>query len=233
MNLADFHQKHKGETCLIVGVGPNLNLTPPQWFDYPSFGVNTIYKYPNWKPTYFVGVDERLKLEDGRAIVETYPDVPKFFPSPDWDDLQGENIYRFQHRQGIDFIVGGQTPAHRDALTKHGITYRRIMDAVFQIAWHIGFTTLLMIGVQHKPNQGKHDDTAHFWGADTKAIQGQPNTWWFDGYKFFSGIKGLRILNISEDTYVPEDVLPRDDWRRWACSWDEMISRTPDRFITA
>jgi len=22
-------------------------------------------------------------------------------------------------------------------------------------------------------------------------------------------------LNISEDTYVPEDVIPRDDWKKW------------------
>ena len=216
VNIAEFHNKHKGETCLITGVGPNLHLTPPQWFDYPSFGVNTIYKYAGWKPTYYVGVDERLRLEDGSAIVETYPDVHKFFPRPDWDELQGDNIHRFAHRTGIDFIVGGQLPSHRDALTKNGITYRRIMDAVFQIAWHMGFTTMLMIGVQHKPNNGKHDDTAHFWGADEKAVQDQPNTWWFDGYRFFSNIKDFRVLNISEDTYVPDDVLPRGRWQDFA-----------------
>jgi hypothetical protein len=75
---------------------------------------------------------------------------------------------------------------------------------------------MLMIGVQHKPNEGRHDDTAHFWGADTKAVQDQPNTWWFDGYLYFSNVRGFRVLNISEDTYVPESVIPRDDWRRWA-----------------
>jgi hypothetical protein len=223
MQLADFHNKHKGQTCLIVGVGPNLHLTPPQWFDYPSFGVNTIYKsallglFDGWKPTYYVGVDERLRLEDGAAICEAYPDVPKFFPRPDWDELQGENIYRFKHEQRADFIVGGQLPSDRHALTQHGITYRRIMDAVFQIAWHMGFTTMLMIGVQHKPTDDlRHDDTAHFWGDDTKAVKNQPNTWWFAGYQFFSNIQGLRVLNISEDTHVPEWILPRDDWRRWA-----------------
>ena len=215
MKLADFHNHHKGQTCLIVGVGPNLRLTPPECFSLPSFGVNTIYRYEGWTPTYYVGVDERLKLEDGAAIVETYSDVPKFFPSPDFDDLPGENIYRFKHRTGIDFFAGGQTPNHKDALTTNGITYRRVMDAVFQIAWHMGFTTMLMIGVQHKPNEGKHDDTAHFWGADDKAVQDQPFDWWFDGYRFFSHISGLRVLNISKDTYVPQDVLPRGNWREW------------------
>ena len=216
MNLAEFHNLHKGKTCLIVGVAPNLKNTPPELFNYPSFGVNTIYHYEGWKPTYFVGVDERLRLEDGAALVDVYKDVPKFFPAPDWDELQGENIYRFQHRTHGEFVNGGINASHKDALTKYGITYRRVMDAVFQIAWHMGFTTMLMIGVQHKPYDENDSDRAHFWGIDKKAVSNQPNTWWFEGYRYFShNMPGVKVLNISEDTYVPEDVLPRDDYRKW------------------
>lgn len=213
LTLADFYQAHAGETCLIVGCGPNLELTPPEWFDYPSFGVNTIYKRAGaWKPTYFVGVDERLRLEDGSAIAEKYADIPKFVPASDWNSLEGMNFFRFQHRPGSELYVGGRQASDRNALTKNGITYRRIMDAVFQIAWHMGFTTMLMIGVQHKPGT----ERLHFWGDDPKAIQGQGNDYWFDGYKYFShGMKGVRVLNISRDTYVPDDVLPRGDWRNW------------------
>lgn len=215
--LEDYYNKHAGETCLIIGVGPNLHLTPPAWFDFPSFGVNTLYKYAGYKPTYFVGVDERLKIEDGAMICETYPDVPKFFPAPDWDDLQGENILRFVHKPGLEFSNGGRSPRHKDALTREGITYRRIMDAVFQIAWHMGFTKMLMIGVQHKPYDAADADRAHFWGVDTKAVSNQPFDWWFDGYKYFvNAMSGVQVLNISEDTYVPENILPRDDWRKYA-----------------
>jgi hypothetical protein len=212
VNLADFHNKHAGQTCLIVGLGPNLHLTPPAWFNYPSFGVNTLYRYEGWNPTYFVGVDERLKLEDGAAIVQRYPDVPKFFPSPDWDDLQGENIYRFRHEHRGDLFVGGQSPADIKALTQWGITYRRIMEAVFQIAYWMGFRTMLMIGVQHKP------DTRQklFWGTD----EGEPEQdfiWEELGYiECRRALSGARILNISEDTYVPEDVLPRGNYRNWS-----------------
>lgn len=216
MKLSDFYNLHAGQTCLIVGVGPNLKDTPPELFDYPSFGVNTIYHYEGWMPTYYVGVDERLRLEDGAAVVEKYQSIPKFFPTPDWDELQGENVYRFVHRDGSAFSIGGKNASHPDALTKHGITYRRIMDAVFQIAWHMGFTTMLMIGIQHKPYDEQDSDRAHFWGIDTKAVPNQPNTWWFEGYKHFTfGMPGVKVLNISHDTYVPEDVLPRDDYRNW------------------
>ena len=212
MELKDFYNHHKGETCLIVGVGPNLKLTPPEWFDYPSLSCNTIIKYQGWKPTYYVGVDERLRVENGAEIVEVYKDVPKFFPSPDWDELEGENIYRFKHRTGADLLAGG-SPNTPDALTSKGITYRRIMDAVIQIAWHMGFETMLMIGVQHKPNNPR----VHFWGDDTGAIVEQPLTHWFSGYQELS--RQVNILNISADTYVPDDVLPRDDFRNWRNVW--------------
>ena len=216
MKIGDFYQKHAGETCLLVGVGENLKLTPPEWFDYPSFGVNTIYRYEGWKPTYFVGVDERLEREDGKAISEKYRDIPKFIPYPDRDTWQGENFYRFYHRTG-NLVVGGQSPCQPNGLIKPGITYYKIMGAVMQIAWYMGFTTMLMIGVQHKPNQGNSEDRAHFWGLDAKAPPNQPMHFWFEEYKTFVGAMGskVKVLNISEDTYVPEDVLPRDDWKKW------------------
>jgi hypothetical protein len=211
VDLSDFYNLHRGETCLIVGLGPNLHLTPPAMFDYPSFGVNTMYRYEGWNPTYFVGVDERLRLEDGAAIVRRYPDVPKFFPSPDWNDLQGENIYRFRHEHRGDLFVGGQSPADIKALTQWGITYRRIMEAVFQIAYWMGFRTMLMIGVQHKLDTRQE----LFWGKD----EGEPERdfiWEELGYiECRRALSGARILNISEDTYVPADVIPRGDWRNW------------------
>lgn len=213
MQLSDFYNLHKGETCLIVGVGANLPLTPPTWFDYPSFGVNTIYKQTqwDWKPTYFVGVDDRLEREDGKAISEIYKDIPKFIPRPDRDSWQGENFYRFYHRPGLMF-VGGMTADHPQALTHRGIAYHKIMEVVFQIAWHMGFTTMLMIGVQHKPDAYRE----HFWGLDKESVE-QDQQIWFDGYRDMRSAMGnkIKVLNISEDTYVPEEYLPRDDYRNW------------------
>lgn len=217
MELRDFHNLHRGQTCLLVGVGPNLKLTPPEWFNYPSFSVNTIFRYPGWKPTYYVGVDDRLFRENGPEINEKLPDVIKFIPRPDRDSYEGENIYRFYHRPG-DIIIGGKLPNQADALTGFGITYYRVMDAVIQIAWHMGFTTMLIIGMQHKPpsEAEPNADREHFWGPDLKAIP-QPLEHWMNGYKTVirSMGKSAQVWNISEDTYVPQDIIERDDWRKW------------------
>lgn len=211
MDITKFHDLHKGETCLLVGVAPNLKLTPPEIFHYPSISVNSIIKYEGWKPTYYVGVDERLRVENGNEICRLYKDIPKFFPSPDWDELQGENIYRFKHRQGGSLYIGGQSATQKESLTKFGITYYRVMGAAMQIAMYMGFSTLLMIGVQHKEGA----PTEHFWGNDAGAVADQPMSHWLEEYGQWARGSGMKVLNISVDTYVPENVLPRDSYKNW------------------
>jgi len=213
MNIEDFHNAHKGETCLIVSVGPNLDLTPPEKFNYPSFSCNSIFKRKGWKPTYYVGVDERLRLEEGQNILDRLRGVDKFVPSPDWDEWGvGElNVWRFKHREG-NMYIGGQMPTDKKALTGNGISYRRILGAVFQIAYFMGFKTMLCIGIQHKPGTERE----HFWGRDDGVVVEQPLIHWFEEYRQWANFGKAKVLNISEDTYVPENVIPRDDWKKWS-----------------
>ena len=212
--INQFWMKHKGETCLIISLGPNLHLTPPTEFNYPSFGINTYYRHVKeyGKPTYFVGVDNRLFREGGKEISEVYSDIPKFIPTPDRDDLDGENFYRFLHRPGGEIFVGGHLPWDKNYLTKSGVNYKRILGAVFQIAYFMGFTTMVLIGLQHKPGE----ESQHSWGFDPKGFGGQPQTIWFEEYHHWANLtESIKVYNISEDTYVPESSIPRDDWKKW------------------
>jgi hypothetical protein len=217
MELSDFYNLHLGQTCLLVGLGPNLELTPPEKFNYPSIALNTMYKYgrkynSKWMPTYFAGVDERLEIEDGAEINRIYKDIPKFIPTPDRDTWKGENFYRFLRRTG-DINAGGKSARHKDALTREGIAYVNVMTAAMQIAWHMGFTTMLIIGMQHKPDE-LHK---HFWGEDDKKTLKQTTEHWLNGYaSLVRSMQDVKVLNISEDTYVDEDIIPRDDWRQYA-----------------
>lgn len=211
MNAGDFWKKHQGETCLIAAVGPNLNLTPPELFDYPSFSCNSIFMKEDWTPNYYVGVDKRLWDENTDKILSRYPEIPVFIPSPDYDYIEAPNLVRFKHVYRAGYVVGGQMPTDQKALTVHGITYQRILGAVFQIAYYMGFTTMLIIGMQHKPNE----ERKHFYGIDNGTIVDQPINHWFDEYRQWSHFGKAEVLNISEDTYVPESVIPRGDWRDW------------------
>lgn len=205
--MQEFRNIHTGGTALLVGNGANLHLTPPAWFDYPAFGMNTIHRYEGWTPTYYTTVDNRVYREFRKEIVSKFADLPKFIPTPNLDMWQGENFYRFTHKPGE--LKDGWNP---DLST--GLTFKNIMHVAMQLAYWMGFTTLLLIGVEHKPEEHK----SHFWGEDVNMPGTPPLSEWLDCYRVLvQGLKlrGVRVLNISEKTYVPETVLPRGDWREW------------------
>lgn len=208
--MRHFYNLHAGEACLLVGNGPNLSMTPPEWFRYPSFGMNTIHRYEGWEPTYYTAVDSRVMNEFGRGIEERYAHIPKFIPRPNLDAWQGRNFYRFYHRPG-DLLKGSPK---RPELMDDGICYGNIMQVAMQIAAWMGFDTLLMIGVQHDQQKAQ----AHFWGWDD-GMHSPPVGQWLGEYEQIVGhfkAHGIRVLNISMDTCVPEEILPRDDWREWS-----------------
>ena len=212
MKIEDFYNKHKGETALMVGNGANLFKTPPEWFNYPSFGLNTIFYYKgDWRPTYYVAVDACMYEGYGEMVKAIYPDIPKFIPS-DLGDWTGENFYYFKHQKGQTIIPG--RPVTRPEALRDGIGFTNSMTAAMQIALYMGFTTLLMIGVEQKPGYGNL--VQHFWGRDPQMPEAQTDEFWNIGYmEVQSSNPSVKVFNISVDTYVPETILPRDDWRNW------------------
>jgi hypothetical protein len=208
--VRNFFDTHAGETCLLVGNGPNLYATRPEWFDFPSFGANTIHMYAgNWKPTYYVAVDEGVFEIFGKEVNEKYAGVPKFVSSPTLDCWQGEDVYHFKKVSG-DIRL----PKREDVLKS--LTYHNVMNAAMLLAWHMGFTTMLIIGMEQKPGIGELKK--HFWGTFDPEPDNQLDTHWNIGYKNIIRAMGDRVtvLNISEGTYVPDSIIPRDDWRKYA-----------------
>jgi hypothetical protein len=212
-SLPSFHNLYAGETCLLVGNGLNLTKTPPELFDYPSFGMNTIHKYKGWQPTYYVAVDSRVMREFGDEITEKFRDIPKFIPTPNLDRWQGENFYRWFHRPGPLWprVQGVSFPS--DVLSETGITYGNVMHVAMQLAYFMGFSTLLIIGMEHGKNP-----RAHFWGEDEGMNGVVPVEDWINAYRVLREGMGVTMLNLSEDTCVPESVIPRDDWQKWICN---------------
>jgi hypothetical protein len=208
MNLEDFHNRHKGQTALLVGNGPNLLKTPPEWFDYPSFGLNTIFYYSGgWKPTYYVAVDASMFEQYGEMVKRAFPDVPKFVP--EGLSVWGDGFVHFKpHRQGVH--VPGVPITNRDAPTK-GIGFTNSMSCAMQIAIYMGFKTLLLIGVEQDKNL-----VSHFWGEDPQMPRSQTDEHWNIGYMDVQRANpSIKVLNISAGSFVPENVLPRGDWKNW------------------
>jgi hypothetical protein len=214
MDITHFYNLHPGQTVLIVGNGPNLELTPPERFNYPTIGMNRIYLREGWKPTYYTAVDSLIMREDGAAIADQYRDVPKFIPSPNLDFWQGENFFRFYHRPGRLWLPE-QGAMWTEKALMNGITYSNVTHVAMQLAYFMGFRQMLIVGMCHQPGKG----AAHFYGNDESCPNWPIIENWFDGYKELRkemGMFGVEVWNLSENTYVPEDVIPRRDWRDYA-----------------
>lgn len=212
MDITHFHNLHAGETVLLVGNGPNLQLTPPERFNMPSIGCNTIHLYEGWKPTYYVTVDSVVMREFGKAITDKYQGIPKFVPMPNLDAWKGDDFYRFYHRPGPLWNGSGKI-WNQDALTQ-GITYANVMHVVMQVAFYMGFKTMLIVGMSHEYAKG----SAHFWGDDILTGCYPFLDGWFAGYKELrEGMAehGVKMWNLSEDTHVPEEIIPRGNWKDW------------------
>lgn len=135
-----------------------------------------------------------------------FADIPKFLPTPNLDKWQGPNIYRFRHRPGPLWDHPKAGPLWpRDFLSDKGITYISVTHVLLQLAYFMGFTKMLCVGLD---NTGGGE---HFYGPDKAR---PPADKWNDGYGVLAkGFLPRKIINLSTRTKVTK--LPRDNWRNY------------------
>jgi hypothetical protein len=64
-NTGVLHNKHAGDTIIVVGSGPSLKDVPLDRFsDIPTIGSNRILQHPTFKPTYLMVADRRPYMEE-------------------------------------------------------------------------------------------------------------------------------------------------------------------------
>lgn len=149
-------------------------------------------------------------MRDASETVNTlYGDVPKFLPTPNLDGWQGENIYRFYHRPGPLWPNPKAGPLWpRSMLDEDGITYSNVAHVMLQLAFYMGFSTMLCVGLDNT-GDGWHFYGEHRSGADPAV--------WDSGYgELYEGFKphGRRVWNLSTRSTVT--TLPQSDWREYA-----------------
>jgi hypothetical protein len=206
--IEKFHDIHSGETCLILGNGPGLGDLP-LWFlqSYPSFGSNLIYKLEGFKPTYYATCDSYVMRNYWDEIKVIFAEVPKFIPTPNLDKWDGENVYRWKHRPGPLWPnpkAGKLWP--RSVLSDEGITYISVTHVLLQLAYFMGFTQILCVGLDNTDNK------QHFYGES--GIGNPPVDKWNEGYGVLAyGFLPREVVNISTRTKVT--TLPKDYWRNY------------------
>jgi len=151
--LRQFHNKHVGERCFIVGNGPSLNRTDLRKLDNDiSIAVNGIFYKTDetgFRPTYYV-VEDRCVMADNRERINAYQADFKFFPSIYSDQIsQRDNTAFFQMNRGLyektspNFeIPRFSTDFSERAYCGQSVTYINL-----QLAYYMGFKEVYLIGL--------------------------------------------------------------------------------------
>ena len=214
MNWQDCYEKHEGETCLIIGNGPSLKSVPREFLlRYPSFGTNRIYLMDGFTPTYYCSVNPLVIQQFIGDIAEI--NAPKFLPAAYcFDDtclpLNSSGIVAFS-QDASSWIYEG-----------HTVTF-----VCMQIAFYMGFKTILLVGVDHKftfdgrPNAQQimdGDDPNHFHPSYFKGYAWNnpdlPRS--EQAYKLARAVyeaNGGRIINLTPST--GENAFEHGDISEW------------------
>jgi hypothetical protein len=145
--LERFRGKHEGERCFIVANGPSLLLTDLRLLEGEiTFGLNRIYlmfQRSTFRPSYYAAVNA-LVLEQFSEDIRGL-DMPKFLnwnrralylpADPATMFLKSKVVIRdsFQGDLTRPLVVGGT------------VTF-----VALQIAYYMGFKTVILVGLDHK-----------------------------------------------------------------------------------
>ncbi len=188
--LAALKDSHKGERCFLVGNGPSLRSTDLTRLkgDF-TIGLNRIFLAAaelGFMPSCLVSVND-LVIEQSAAELQALK-MPKFFS---WRSRRW-----LQMADDIHFIYTSYTgPGFASDVTGRVWEGATVTNVALQLAYHMGFTTVILIGVDHNftSAQGKPNETVVSTGAD-------PNH--FSGAYFGKGFRWqLPDLETSERGY--------------------------------
>jgi len=191
-----------GDTCIVIGNGPSLdNVSNEDLSLFPSFGSNRIYT--KFTPTYYVSVNESMteqSIQDIRSVKSKFKFIDEKIFVKGAVSLRASGEYPFSYNP-LECVNQGYT-----------VTY-----VCLQLAYWMGFTTVLLLGVDHfyaknvEPNESsiwEGEDPNHFgkgymkpgekWdGADLASSE-----YYYQIAKEAFEKDGRKIYNLTEGTHL-------------------------------
>jgi hypothetical protein len=157
---------HRGERCVIIGNGPSLNQTDVSKIKNEfTFGLNRIYlAFEEWgfETSFLLSVNDLVIeqcAQDFRALR-----MPCFFTWRARKHIQPQDNFHFLYTT----YTGPKFAKDVSGRVWEGAT---VTYTALQLAYHMGFSTVVLIGVDHsfaskgKPNEtvvSQGDDPNHF-----------------------------------------------------------------------
>lgn len=188
--LLEYHNRHRGERCFIIGNGPSLKQTDlTKLKNEFTFGMNRIYLlFPElgFTTTYFISIND-LVIEQCADEIAALP-IPKFIA---WHS----NRHFQRMPEDMIFLYTTYTgPKFAYDMTRRIWEGATVTNVALQLAFYMGFQQVILIGVDHNfTSKGEANKTVVSNGDD-------PNH--FDPRYFGKGFRWqLPDLETSEMAY--------------------------------
>lgn len=157
--LTKFHNKHLGETCLIIGNGPSINKMDLNKIqpNIKIFGMNKIYlKNPMPKIDYLVCVNKLVIKQSLEAFKKI--NATKFISISGLYKIFQNNYYHLP-----DIFKGPPFSLEIDKSINQGGT---VTYVTIQLAVYMGFSKIYLIGVDHNFKQNGKPNTVQLLDGD-------------------------------------------------------------------
>ena len=147
--ITDYKDTYRNGTCVIVGNGPSLNTVPLDFlYQYPTYGQNKIYMLEGFTPTFYV-------CTDPSGVI-------------DRDTVNEMQTIRFTRRgTGFKYTNEFVTTNRRYFSTRPDIEVYEGYCVTFislQLAYYMGFSTVLLVGVDARYVEGEENHFAEGYG---------------------------------------------------------------------
>jgi len=220
--LTKFKDMHKGERCVIIGNGPSLRKMDLSFLDSEiTFGVNRIYllkQIIEVSLDYFVCINP-LVLAQFSNDIQNIP-CPKF--------LSFRAYEYFQPQDALLFLYSLPTWTFSTDITRGIFEGYTVTYVAMQIAYYMGFTEVVLIGVDHRfESKGE---------PNREIVMDRPDNNHFSPDYFYPGVRwqlpdlenseiayrmakvvyersGRRILDATVDGHL--NVFPKIDYRQY------------------
>ena len=172
MRLANLKDRHAGERCVLVANGPSLNRMDLSFLRRETcIGLNKIYlgfKKFRFYPRYYVAVNRKVVVQAAAEIRAL--NCVKFISQAAAHDVLKEDALTYlirTHACHVD-AMGVQRPGFCHDIARDGVHEGwTVTHAALQIAYFLGFTQVVIIGLDHRYQYtGQPNEARVLEGAD-------------------------------------------------------------------
>ncbi len=161
--LAELKDIHKGERAFIIGNGPSLKKTDlSKLKDEYTFGLNRIYLiFPElgFHTTYFVTIND--------LVIEQCKDEIAALPMPKFLSWRTHHVFSSGRAPATFLYTTYDNPAFARDVRHRVWESATVTYVALQLAFHMGFERVILIGVDHTSNvPGKANTTIVSQGDD-------------------------------------------------------------------